>query len=254
LDVIGLLRESWNEIVNRPLAMLQCFWLSIALYCLALVLLYAGVIAFLEMIIVLLVVVILAVTPGAVRWHRHVISCEKTTWIPRLPDVLSLAYAVKVLAATLALSIVQKFASSVIEDLAMPVYFLLRGPTAQPIGENSASGLALMISLFAFVLIFGSWMLHLPEGALDPSARGMRKRWPPSGLQSFLLALSVVYLAPEALFFAVPYFAPDYTVGAIVMSICVSVFCMSLGLSLLTVTYRKNMEYAGITFGHLKKS
>jgi hypothetical protein len=246
--MLELLRESWDEVAKRQIALLKCFWLSVVLYCAVLAMMFMGYIDGLWAFAGLLVVFVLTVTPGAVRWHRHVIVEDKVDWKPLLPNGLSLAYAAKLLAATFALAVIKKFIESIVNDLVMPIYGALLGPVAQPPTAQLHSIISAILSLLVFVLIFGTWMLHLPEGALDSTTRGARKSWPPGHKRNYLKALATFYVVPVLVTSFAAQFFPDDMLR-ILIDVVAALICGILGLSLLSVTYRRNMNNSGLTKG-----
>jgi hypothetical protein len=202
--MFGLLLESLNEIISRPLALLKTFWLTVVLYFAVLCLLLGGVVADIEAIGLMLVSMVLVASPGAVQWHRHVLTGESVRWFPRLPDLKSLAYAAKLCVTTIFVGMSQKIASSIAQDILLPVYGLATGGISPEEPANVALGVNLAeisIRVLAF-LIFAGWMLSLPEGTLEPSMRGFRKSWPDGGKRHFFGALAVLYFGP-ALFWAI---------------------------------------------------
>jgi hypothetical protein len=249
-----LLRESCGEIALRPIALLQCFWPTFALYCLILALVFAGVLAEYDALIGLFVIFVLVTTPGVVRWHRHVIEDDKVSWLPRLPDQLSLAYLAKILAAFFVFTAIQKIGSSIAHDLALPIYgAIIGGRELHPFEWFLVPAFATFISIIAFVSIFGKWMLHLPEGALNPSNRGLRERWPPNGRSSFKRALGFVYLVPLLTTLVQTSTLSDDSVTTALVDTAIGLASALVGLSLLTVAYRKNIDHAGQTFEGVRK-
>jgi hypothetical protein len=247
--MIGLLRESWSEIANRASALLKCFWLAVFLECVVLALLFFGALAYLEAVAVLFVVLVLVVAPGAVRWHRHVIASEKVSWTPRLPGYVSLAYAAKLLAASVVYTIIRRFLDSVVNNLALPILGAALGSNAQSPPELITWFATEVLTLLAFVLTLGTWLLRLPEGALDPSARGVSRQWPAQGKSEYEHALIAVYSAPLLVVFSVSLLAQADRIWWNLMILASQIVSTVLGLSLLTVAYRRNLDHAGMTFG-----
>jgi positive regulator of sigma E activity len=243
-----LLRDSCGELASRPIALLKCFGLTVVLYWLAHHLFSRGVIVELEALTALVFVFVFVTVPGVVRWHRHLIADEMISWLPRPPDVLSLIYVAKLLVATFVLLVIKNIASSIANDLVMPIYGLIVGGREIHLFDwLLAPILTILISVAVFVLLFGKWMLHLPEGTLDPTCRGARGAWPSNGKRSFLRALSLVYLIPPMMVLVQENFMSDDFVTTTLMNTLVGVICALVGFSILTVAYRKNMENAGLT-------
>jgi protein-S-isoprenylcysteine O-methyltransferase Ste14 len=97
------------------------------------------------------------------------------------------------------------------------------------------------ISILAFLLIAG-WMLSLPEGTLEPSMRGFRKNWPDGGKVHFFGALAAVYFVPVVFFELMNWVYQDQTVWLISIYLGLTLVATVLGLSLLTVAYRRNLK------------
>jgi hypothetical protein len=249
-----LLKKSWNEVANRPLVLLQCFWPLIVLYCVVNVLAFAGKISEYEAIIGRVVAVALTVGAGAVRWHRHVIADETVTWMPRLPDALALSYVAKLIGLTFAFTVMQKVATSIAQDLFSPILGLALGGQHQQLAEFVVSALAIVLLLSSFVLLLGTWMLQLPEGALGSTGLSVRKDWQPGGRQSYLRALSAIYIVPAIADLALPFLLGTdsgliESVAVWAFTICLNLLAAILALSLLTVTYRGQLDRSGMSFG-----
>jgi hypothetical protein len=207
--------------------------------------LFAGAIAENEALFGLIVIFVIVTIPSVVRWHRHIISEEEFSWWPRLPDRLSLVYVAKLMAATFVFTAIQKIASSIANDLLLPTYgAVIGGRELLALEWLLAPAFGILIAVIAFVSIFGKWMLHLPEGTLDSSSRGLQRTWPPNGKRSFLSALSVVYLIPPLLTLVQENFLSDDFVTTALADTAVSVICALVGLSILTVAYRRNLHHS----------
>jgi hypothetical protein len=249
-----LLRESWTEVASRPLVLLQCFWPLVSLYGVVVLLAVAGAISEHEAIVGLIVAVALTVGSGAVRWHRHVIADEAVTWMPRIPDSRAVLYVLKLSGLAFAFTVIQKVATSIAWDLILPILGLPLAGQHPQFAEFVVSVIAIVLPLFAFTLLLGTWMLNLPEGALGSTGFNVRKDWQHNGKTSYLLALSAVYIVPAIFDEALPFFlATDgsgtQTIVVLFFTICLDLLAAALALSLLTVTYSGQLDRAGITFG-----
>jgi hypothetical protein len=245
----GLLLKACREIVNRPIALLKCFWLAVVLRCAVLSLLLYGVITDVEAAVLSIVIICVAVSPGAVLWHRHVISQHKLSWTPYIPSLPSLSYAGKILVTLFAFAVLGKIFEAFMRDLVMPVYWVTMGGNAQAPSELLFWLVTDVLTLLSFALIFGTWMLRLPEGSLDLPARGFRNQWPAGGKSEYRLALILVYLVPPLACFIVLWLEQTDRIWWSMLIVAAQIVSLLLVLSLLTVTYRRNLEHAGVTAG-----
>ncbi len=245
--MLGLLRESCCEVIRRPVALLKCFWLTVVLECVVFSLVLARLITPYEALVGMLFVLVVSITPGAVMWHRHVIADQKASLLPRLPDLFSLAYLFKFAVATIVFSTIKKIASSLASDVILPLYGLAAGGVLPE--DPTIVGLALavlgeVIAVLAFVLIFGRLMLWLPEGTLDLAQRGFRETWSPQGRADFLSALGLVYVAPALISAFATWISPEELNWLWVVQLFSAIAATVVGLSLLTVAYRRNLQHA----------
>jgi hypothetical protein len=242
--MFGLLLEGLNEILSRPMALVKIFWLTVVLYTASLASLLFGFVSEREVIVVLLVLLILVASPGAVGWHRHILADEQLRWLPRPPDLKSLIYAAKLGFVSIFVGMSQKVASSIAQDILLPIYGLATGGVLPEDPANVTLALnvtEICIRILAFLLIAG-WMLSLPEGTLEPSMRGFRKKWPIGGKVDFFGALAVVYFAPVLVSELAAWPFPDQFIWRGVIGTGLGLIATVLGLSLLTVAYRRNVQ------------
>jgi hypothetical protein len=248
----GLLREAWEELVKSWLALVQCFLIP-ALLGLVLGQALSGMdieqlgaeqkYYFALYISVVFIVIGLLMASGAVRWHRHVIAGEKTNWVPHLPDGKSFMYAAKLIFVIIAFGATNRIGDSIVMDLVMPIIGLFNGGAED--GIPNADLLKVMgraASMLAYVFLLGPWMLRLPEGSLDPNFSGARKTWPNGGKRHYLQAFTVVSLASLAVNELQMYLGDDSSGALWWALVLASFFVSAVGLSLLTVAYRRNIK------------
>lgn len=200
-----------------------------------------------------MVVFVLAVGPGAVRWHRHAITNESIGWIPRIPDFFSLAYVAKLVGLAFAFSVFNKIASSISNDLFYPVLGMFMDIEYRVAPIFLVSMLTILLSTLMFVLLLGTWSLQLPKGALGPNTLDVRTDWQLGEKRPFLFALTAIYLVPAFFEQAITYLFWAYgtmqgVYVASIASVCLNLFSATLGLVLLTVVYRQQLDRAGMTF------
>lgn len=95
----GLLAETAQEIINRPMDILRCFWpttIFISTWTMLFLVvlpsetksggsseLDGAVIA--TVVVLLLILFAVTIAPGVIRWHRLLISNQATHWFPLVP-------------------------------------------------------------------------------------------------------------------------------------------------------------------------
>jgi hypothetical protein len=238
--MIGLLCDAWNELARNWMVFVKCLWPLILVYALGGLLVLYRLTTPLGATVVMSVLSLIVIALGAVAWHRHIILQEKTTWLPRMPDMLFFAYLGKILLLAMAFGVISKVTQSFVSDVFMPIL----GATtfgAAFVGIKFAPIASDLMTIVLFVLAFGSLMLSFPEGALDADARGAGKTWPANGRRQFLQTLIFIYVFEIALRVAVEHLAFVHKY-VLVFYVIASHALMGLALSLLTVAYRRNLE------------
>jgi hypothetical protein len=250
----GLLKEAWDELAKSWLTFILCFWVPF-LFCAVLgglivaTLPPAGTVQY-SYIVFGTAICVLLFASGAVCWHRHIITGEKTTWHPRIPFMKSFVYAAKIAVVMIVLGATIKVADSIVKDVLMPVFGLLNGGSESGMpGPRVLDAIIRAAGTFAFILILGPWMLSLPEGSLDFGLMGARKRWPKDGKRQYLQAVATIYLLLFALS-ELGQFVGDADLF-ILVDFLISTILFAMELSLLSVAYRRNLREKERSAGEL---
>jgi hypothetical protein len=206
--------------------------------------------------------------PAAVIWHRAVILKEPVTSNPKFPSRKSWTYIGKLLLITLPYFFYSGFMKVAWEDLIAPLLF---GGTywfhsgtfdfyrfVDKMNSSNEEFLVLFVAptagkllvCFTYVLMVSRWYLALPETCLNPEQRGARLTWPPQGYREFTLAVFSVTGLPIIIENLVEYVQGylkaywEYDAYLLpVIIIFISVFCSLWGLTLLSIAYKRNLDY-----------
>jgi hypothetical protein len=238
-----LLKETWDELAKNWLTLLQCFWLPIPLTSALLYFLWPLPQEQFAYFAVYAVLAALVWGNGAVCWHRHVISGDQVSWLPRIPDIKTLWYGIKLIFTVFVFGATGKVGESIARDLLMPIVGLLTGGMEIGVAvSNTIEVIVRVVSMLIYVLILGPWMLRLPEGSLDQDLRGARKQWPADGKRHYLQAFAAVSFAAWALSELERHLDQADSVALALVLVLPDLAVSALAFSLLTVAYRRNMK------------
>jgi hypothetical protein len=278
----SLLKESVGEIALRWRDVCRIFWLTLALMPLIWIVTSItqywrisvfeqvdGYIAskFVPVAFLAFLVIVfgLGFAPAAVRWHRTLIADEIASAKLRLPDRKSWAYMLKLSIFSAAFFFVNVFAMSAWSDLIIPIIYMFEYNAVdgsfvktvlafmiepqQQIPAYAVIAISKIIVTAAYVLIFARWFLSLPEKSLDTNFQGATKSWQPFAYRKFLGALILVQSVPYILEAAEKYTSDHlYDLRSFdalwlsMLTIVVNLFIALLGLTLLSVAYRRNLN------------
>jgi hypothetical protein len=219
------------------------------------------------LIICLIIFFGVVLAPAAVKWHRTLIANEDATVKPVLPDRKSWIYLLLLSMFLVAFVIVNIFAKSAWGDLIIPIigmfeYNAIKGSFAKSvlayIIEPYKHGLAApyveiavgkVIGITIYVLIFARWFLSLPEKSLDIKLQGATKNWEHFAYRNFLGAMIFVQTIPFVLEAIQEYLSENLnnlwgldTTWLSILIITINLFIALLGLTLLSVAYRRNLK------------
>jgi hypothetical protein len=254
----SLLKESVGEIALRWRDVCRIFWLTLALMPLIWIVTSItqywrisvfeqvdGYIAskFVPVAFLAFLVIVfgLGFAPAAVRWHRTLIADEIASAKLRLPDRKSWAYMLKLSIFSAAFFFVNVFAMSAWSDLIIPIIYMFEYNAVdgsfvktvlafmiepqQQIPAYAVIAISKIIVTAAYVLIFARWFLSLP-GAL-------------------ILVQSVPYILEAAEKYTSDHLYDLRSFDALwlsMLTIVVNLFIALLGLTLLSVAYRRNLN------------
>jgi hypothetical protein len=263
-EMRGLLAETVQEIISRPMDILRCFWLTTIFYSAWLLLFFAlfpgdtdvgsilelnGVV-FVAFIVLLLVLFAITVAPGVIRWHRVLITNQPTHWLPLVPARSAILYTLLATLIFFLYVVISKILGSVYQDLLLPIIGFFNGGAVIPWifdpYENPAFQVDELVMSFLAALVLGRLYMRLPEIAVEQSYKGARSTWTRSEKWRFYLALGLIFLIPVILDSAsnflwanIPEPAGYFVLLPVLMVL--SSVCWIASVTLLSVAYRHNL-------------
>jgi hypothetical protein len=260
----GLLKETVQEIIGKPLDMAKCFWSS-AIFAISWLTLIEVMPAaevesasiskidgfvFAVVAIAMFALFALTVTPGVIRWHRLLITNQPSSWLPLAPMQSTLLYTMLVALTIFLFVAISKILGSLYQDLLLPIIGLLNVGADIPwlfvrLQNPFLFGEFSMTFVAAFIL--GRLYMRLPEIAVEQSHKGARSNWTKSERWNFYVALGLLFLIPTVSDFALNYFWPETLEQTgylllLLVQIALATFCWIASITLMSVAYRRNLE------------
>jgi hypothetical protein len=269
----NLVKEALGETFCRPMRLLKCFW-PILIYA-PLILgtiggaLYwffssasldnigrTGLLLFLVALVsIISFVVALSAATCAVRWHRHIVLGETLDWAFPWPTKKWFSYSAR-LAVFLGTFVVMQQ----LGDFIWSNHFELAMWSFVANGNSGFLGTLFILAgapigfLFVtavFTLITGHFMLVLPAAAVDQSSEQISISLRGVGRWQFLGALYLLYCLPYAAEIIARLLTRKSSLSLEIMDFWMGLGSMLIGyfssmavLSLLSITYRRNLQFS----------
>jgi len=269
------LRDGFAEVAGGLGAVVKCFWPVFLIY-VAMGVLGIGfgyfvitsdvpdltfLLLYFIIVFVVLIYVFLALSQGAVAWHRRVVLGEAARWISPIPRLRSLKYAWAVFLFSLIFMITYLVIASFTLPYLHSIFTAAVGQidlTTAPVEQLEAWRravwpiqliiLAIVIVLAAVVLWLGrSWLLIFPFISVRSTEPAFGRIRESLGYSSGLVgSLLVVYFLSSLLglvyYLFVPMsvqLLPVLNVFTTILGVVIYFFCFLWGLSILSLAYRR---------------